>query len=294
MADDAPVVNEEVDAGTTDAAPTPAETTPEVAETPVQRDNGELILQPDTEDKEEEAPAESEPVEETQEEEQPQDTEPLSPKSQNRFQQLANERNEAQAEAARVRAQLEQYRVREAQVAREQELSNEVNPETGEYYTPTEIERLAFQQSKEQQAQSVAEQRYELEVQDVQFQLRDEATRALTDFPMFDEDSPDYDEELAASADELLGANIVVETDQQGKPTGRIIGSNVSPYKIYQTVAKAAEKSRVAGQIKGQQATERMLASVDGTGSSQKGETSFEKLSTAEMAARLRKAGHDV
>lgn len=290
MADDAPVVNEEVDAGTTDTGSTPAENTPEVAETPVQRNNGELILQPDTEDKEEEAAPDAEPpVDETKEEEQPQDTEPLSPKSQNRFQQLANERNEALAEAQRVRQQLEQYRVREAQVAREQELSNEVNPETGEYYTPTEIERLAFQQSKEQQAQSVAEQRYELEVQDVQFQLRDEATRALTDFPMFDEQSPDYDPELAASADELLGANIVQE---QG--TGRIIGSNVSPYKIYQTVAKAAEKSRVAGQIKGQQATERMLASVDGTGSSQKGETSFEKLSTAEMAARLRKAGHDV
>lgn len=287
MADDAPQSsNEEVDAGTTVADSTPVENTPEVADsTPVQKDNGELIRPVET-DSEEAAPADTETTDETPaEEEQPQDIEPpqeVSPKSENRFQQLANERNQ-------LRQELEQYRAREAQLAQEQELLNEVNPDTGEYYTPQEVERIAFQQSRQQQAQDVATQRYELEVQDVQFQLRDEATRALSDFPMFDENSKEYDPELAAAADELLGANLVME-----EGTGRIIGSNVSPHKIYQTVAKAAEKSRVAGQLKGQQATERMLAQADSTGSSQKGDTAFENLTVDEMAARLRRAGHDV
>lgn len=292
MADDAPVVNEPVDAGTTQTDSTPvAETTPEVADTPIQSDNGELNLKADTteqpaeEQGEEQAPAEQQP-EETQEE-QPQDTEQLAPKSQNRFQQLANERNE-------YKRQLEEYRAREARIAREQELTNEINPETGDYYTPQEIERLAFSQSKEQEAAQVAEQRYELEVQDVQLQLRDEANRALTDFPMFDETSKDYDPELAADADELLGSNLVMERDEQGRLTGRVIGSNVSPYKIYQTVYRAHEKAKAAGQINGQRATERMLSQVDGTSSNQKGDASFDKLSTAEMAERLRRAGHDV
>lgn len=291
---DESAVNEVVETSATDTDSAPVESPPEVAETPVQRDNGELILKPEPEATPDDEATDEAPdttsSEETKPEEQPEATddtpeppqEELAPKSQNRFQQLANENREMKAELDRLRRQ-------ETQIAAEQQLINEVNPETGEFYTPQEIERIAFQQSKQQQAQDVATQRYELEVQEVQSQLRDEATRALSDFPMFDETSKEYDEELAAEVDELLGANLVLE-----EGTNRIIGSRVSPYKIYQSHVRAAEKARQQGQINGQKATERMLASVDGTGSNQKGEASFDKLSTAEMAARLRKAGRDV
>lgn len=290
--DESTAVNEVVDAGTTDAGSAPAENTPEVAEdsSSVQKDNGELIrpVDKDTEpadDKATDTAAADETTDTETDTEQPQAEEPtedLAPKSQNRFQQLANENRE-------MRMELERLRQQEAQLATEQELLNEVNPETGEYYTPQEIERLAFAQSREQQAQEVATQRYELEVKDVQFQLRDEATRALTDFPMFDETSKDYDPALSAKVDTLLGANLVTE-----EGTGRIIGSRISPYELYQTVYEAQQAGRTAGQINGQRATEKMLASVDGTGSSQQGDTAFEKLSVAEMAAKLRRSGHDV
>lgn len=279
-------VNTPVDAGTTTTDSAPVTTTPEVAEAPsVQKDNGELIRPADTEPASEQATDEATTDETTETEaEQPQTTEQeeLAPKSQNRFQQLANENRE-------MRMELERLRQQEAHIANEQALLNEVNPETGDYYTPQEVERLAFAQSREQQAQQVAEQRYELEVQDVQLQLRDEATRALSDFPMFDETSKEYDAELASEVDEILGANLVIE---QG--TGRIIGSRVSPYKIYQSHVKAAERARTQGQLNGQRATEKMLASVDGAGSSQQGDVSFEKMNLAEQAAWLRRNGHDV
>lgn len=298
--DDNQAVNEVVDTGTTDTDSAPVESTPVADETPIQKDNGELNLKADTSDKpveeqgEEQAP--TEPEQDTKPEAQqeaPSDTEEtdseeqLAPKSQNRFQQLANENREMKAELERLRRQ-------EVQLATEQQLVNEINPDTGEYYTPQEIERITFAQSREQQAQDIASQRYELEVQDVQFQLRDEATRALTDFPMFDETSKDYDPVQAAKVDALLGKNLVWETDAEGKQTGRVIGSQVSPYELYQTVHDAVQSGKTAGQVNGQRATEKMLAQVDGTGSNQKGEGSFDKLSTAEMAERLRRAGHDV
>jgi hypothetical protein len=286
MADDASQPsNEPVDSGTTSTDSAPVETTtPPADSSPVQRDNGELIYPKATE--EETSDDKPETSEETEPAEQ-QDSEQLAPKSQNRFQTLANENRE-------LKEQLETLRRQESQLATEQELLNEINPETGQYYTPQEIERLSFAQSREQQAEQVASERYELEVQTVQSTLRNEASQALQDFPMFDETSKQYNPELAKQVDDLLGENLVFETDSEGNSTGRIIGSSLSPYKLYQTVAQAAQLSKQAGQLEGQKATERMLASVDGTGSNQQGDVDFSKLSVSDMAARLRRAGHDV
>lgn len=198
--------------------------------------------------------------------------------------------------------ELNQVKAREAQVAAEQELLGEVNPDTGEYFTPAEAERVARQQTLEQQQNEIAQERYSMEVQQNQRTIAGEVQQALTDFPIFNDASPEYDSETSARVERLLESNLIRDPNtpeidpSTGQPTGKgqIIGSNVSPYELLQTVADSARSYAAKGQVQGQKATEKMLASADNTGSSQQGEPSFNKLSVAEMAAKLRAKGHDV
>lgn len=99
---------------------------------------------------------------------------------------------------------------------------------------------------------------YNERVSDAQLTLSSEAERVLNDFPMFNPDNESYDKELAESAAELLEGNLIVDTNTQ-----QIIGSNVSPYSLYKTLARASGISTVKGQLKGQADTEKQLASVD-------------------------------
>lgn len=205
----------------------------------------------ETEGSEEVAPSDTE---ETNPEPQPQgEQKPLAPKSENRFQKLANENRE-------LKERLERLQTQESQVATEQELLNEVNPETGDYYTPMEAERIARQQALEAQAQSTAQERYQLEVMNNQMTIRSEAEKALTDFPMFDQQSPNYKPELAAQADQLLGQSLIFNEQ------GVLVGSNLSPYQIYKTVADAAQANSAQARAEAQKATEKMLANADSPG----------------------------
>lgn len=79
---------------------------------------------------------------------------------------------------------------------------------------------------------------------------------------MFDEASPEYNAEIAAEVDEILGQNLIIDPQ-----TNTILGSNVSPYKLYQTVAKAYSNAATQAQIKGQKATEQMLMQADNVSS---------------------------
>jgi vacuolar-type H+-ATPase subunit I/STV1 len=203
-----------------------------------------------TDDEAEEADETDEPAEaeETEAQEQPQDGEkPLSPKAENRFQQLANERNQ-------LKAELEALRAREAQFAQEQNLINEVNPETGEYYTPQEIERIAWQQSREQQAQQVAQERYNLEVQQNQQTIDSELARAYQEFPELD---PSSNSPLALQATERVVKALVRSED------GTVVGAYDSPYEILKTIAEATKANAAQYEAKAQKATEKMLANVD-------------------------------
>lgn len=189
--------------------------------------------------------------------------EKLAPKSENRFQKLANENKE-------LKAQLDRLKLQETQLASEQELLNEVNPETGDYYTPQEIERLAFAQSREQQAQKVAQERYELEVQQNQELIANESTKALEDFPIFNDKSPDFNPGLSAQLNQLIDQTLIrdpntPEIGPDGQPTGkgRIIGANLSPYQLAKTIADATTANSAKIQAEAQKATEKMLANAD-------------------------------
>lgn len=255
MSKDNQAVNDQVVADTTAADSAAAENLEsEVAEEDVDTsgydEEGDLTPRPETETETEADKTESE-SDETETETQPQQGDkPLSPKAENRFQQLANDNKD-------LRLQLEELRVREAQFANEQELVNEVNPETGEYYTPQEIERIAWQQSRQTQAQQVAEQRQALEIRQTQQTITTEAQTAIKEFPIFDENSPEYNPALAQLADQRLARAIVVDEN------GQVIRANDSVYEILKTIADASKANAAQYEAKAQRATEKMLANAD-------------------------------
>lgn len=216
--------------------------------------------------------------------EKPQDTDkPLSPKAQNRFQQLANERNEALAEAERVKRELEELQSRKTQVVTEQDLLNETNPETGQLYTPAEAERAARAVALDSQKSRLEEQVSEQEIRQNQLTLANEALQITTEMPIFrqfnTDGSPngDYVPELAEQYNELLSENLLykytdgetytaktlAENGINPETQATLVGSTVSPYKLAKLAAAAYSASALPNQIKGQKATEKMLAAAD-------------------------------
>lgn len=183
---------------------------------------------------------------------------PLAPKSENRFQKLANENRE-------LKERLDALSAKEAQVASEQELLGEVNPETGDYYTISEAERAARIQANEQIQSQLAQQRYDLEVQQNQITIANEANQALSEFPELDSSSDKYDAEIAQEYDAALRQALILDEN-----TGQPIGAYMSPYQLAKSIAgpaqRAAAKAEAIGQANAQKATEKMLANVDNGG----------------------------
>jgi hypothetical protein len=246
MSQDETAVNTEVESQestVTESAPVETKT-PEVADPlldVLKSDEDSPIVEP-TSQKEAEAETEEKAddtaSEDEAEQEQPQGEEkPLNPKSENRFQKLANENRELKEYVERLHAE-----VYKPQTAEELE---------AEGLSPELAEVRALKQQLEVQA-------YNNQVVQAQTELSEDSGRVLQDFPIFDPDSPDYQEDLAVEAAKSLERVLVKDPN-----TGQIIGSHLSPYQIYKPIADAYQKSSLKGQIAGQKATEKMLASVD-------------------------------
>lgn len=274
--EDASAVNDSAvqDTAAADSAPVEEKQLEVVSEGPALEPND--IREPVAEDTAEDVAddtAEPEAVEEPQE---PQDEQPLAPKSENRFQKLANENRELKAQLA----------AREAQIAQEQELLNEINPETGDYYTPAEAERIARAEALQKQQQSLAQERTQLEVQQNVAQIATEAEQAaaVPMFREFNEDgtkNPDYVPQLAADYDSLLADNLLFQAQDGNVYTAatllangvdlqtqaQLVGSYNSPLKLATIVANAYKASAVPNQLKGQKATEKMLSAADNVSS---------------------------
>jgi len=150
---------------------------------------------------------------------------------------LVSQRNALRDEVAKANAQV-------YQPATEDELVNE-----GMTATDAKVEALRQELQVRDFNEKVAE---------AQLTIESESQRVLTDFPAFNPDSADYDKDLANEAADLLKANLIFDQN-----TGQVIGSNVSPYQLYKTLARASTASAVRGQIKGQKDTEKMLANAD-------------------------------
>lgn len=209
-------------------------------------------------------PAE-EPEETPEERQEPKDEDPsaewekLNGKSQDRFRQMANSNRELQR-------QLQEVQARQAQFATEQQLLDQVNPETGDYYTPEEVARIgAFQRLQAQQDQ-LKQEEYETQVRMSQNQLLEDGERALREFPQFDANSKDFDPELSKLVEPVLQANAITDPN-----TGEVVGMRVSPYQLLKTyhdaLSRNSQKEQTIGRAEAQRATEKMLANVDHAGS---------------------------
>ena len=77
---------------------------------------------------------------------------------------------------------------------------------------------------------------------------------------MFNPDSKEYRKDIADEASALMSDSLIRDEN-----TGAIIGSNISPYRLYKTLAASHNVSAQEGQLKGQQDTEKMLARADDT-----------------------------
>jgi hypothetical protein len=275
MSKDDTAVNTQVDADTTPTESAPVKETSEVVgevdTTEIEDSFDELggfdeeeDDEAEKEDEEKEQPPKK-PVEEKKPEDQPLsgaekrnqqlDSEIASEKERLGIDPSVEIRNKV--ELRNALRELKQVEIREAQIANEQELLGQVNPETGEYYTVAEAERAARQQALATQQESVANEKYELQVQQNQQTILSEVQRALTDFPMFDAESPKYNPALAARADAMLGANLIKEE------SGRYIGSNISPYELYKLIDDSVREATARGEAEGQKATQQMLANAD-------------------------------
>lgn len=149
-------------------------------------------------------------------------------------------------------------------VAKRNALKDEVSKTNEEVYQPATEEDLvnegmsATDAKVEALRQRIEVKDYNDRVADAQLTIESEAQRVITDFPTFNPESKEYDSELAVEAAELLQQNLITDPN-----TGQVIGSNVSPYQLYKTLARASGISGAKGQLKGQKDTEKMLANAD-------------------------------
>src|SRR3990167_1914790 len=176
------------------------------------------------------------------------------------------EKPQGQAEERKVQLNTEIRNL----VAQRNAIRDEVTKQNAETYQPATEEELTEQGMTDLEAKVEAMRqqndmdKYNSQVADAQLTLSSESEQVLRDFPMFDSGRDSYDEELSTEAAELLQANLITDPN-----SGQIIGSNVLPYQLYKTLAKASGISATKGQMKGQAATEQMLANADaGAGAS--------------------------
>lgn len=253
--DNTAVNNEVAEQVSTVAESAPAETnTPEVADDSLLKllSDDDSTPEPETDAPVEEEAKEAEPsdqADETTAEEKPLGEKPLAPKSENRFQKLANEKN--------------------AYAAENRELKEYIESINNKAYAPQSTEELVDEGLSEEMAE-VRQLKQQLELNDynsrvaeAQMSLGQESERIVTDYPMFDPDSPEFDAELAQDASDALRKALIIDPN-----TGQIIGSHLSPLQIYKPIAAAYEKAKRSGQVQGQKATEKMLANVDSPTSS--------------------------
>lgn len=285
MSKDDTAVNDEVVAGATATESAPVET----ENAAVDQDDGfekikDLPLlqsERETDSEAEQAPTDEPAAEETDSKPQEidqatakDDWDSLKGSSQERFQSMANERREAQRRIAELEAQ-------QTRIAEGQQLLNEVNPETGEYYTPQEIDQLNWQNSQQSALERNNQELYSLQVEQNQHSINDDIMSAVKNYPIVNPNSPEYNAEIGEEFGQLLNDSLVYALPDGQQATrstllanninpdtqATLVGSNVSAQKLAQFAAKsyagAKAQGEVVGQANAQRATEKMLANAD-------------------------------
>ena len=197
----------------------------------------------DTEESEDTEAEEAEVVQDTDGEEADATEEPKS-KAEQRKEQLNGEIRDLVSEKNQLKDEIEKLNTQVYQPQTAEELEEEG-------YSPEEARVRALEQKLELKD-------YNERVVSAQVGLAQEAQRIEREFPIFNPDSPEYDQDVASQAAELLQASLDYDPN-----TGQVIGSRSSPYKLYKTLAGAYQKSNVSGQVKGQKEAVRRMAKAD-------------------------------
>jgi hypothetical protein len=178
-------------------------------------------------------------------------------KRQDFIRNLVNERNELRKQVADLNSSIYEARTPE-------QLQQEINPDTNEYYTALEARVIA---SEEKQALRD----YNDQVADAQLSVQTDARNVIQDFPWADESSKDFNKELAPAVDEMLARNFIrdpntEQTDKDGNRipgTGQIVGTHLPTYQLYKLIDDAVKIGKTNGELQGQKATKKMMATAD-------------------------------
>lgn len=199
--------------------------------------------------------------------------------------ELVARRNEARA----YRQQLEQEQAQQYQetppetqgqsLPTLEQIMQTENPETGDFFTEFEAKAVLQNLQLQQQLVDIQQATYEAQVSASIDGMSSDANRVLKDFPEFDPLSDEYDSELDKDVNYFLQRMLIYDD------AGKIIGSEESIYQLYQSFHKARGKGAKRTVIND---------AGDFRGSGARVEKPFEKMSTKEMEAYLRRKGHDV
>ena len=202
----------------------------------------------------------------------PSTTEPEESQRKNaetRKQQLNNEIRDKVAERNALREEIaelnrQKYQLKNAEdLPTVEALMEQQNPETGDYYTRTEAKLARIEAERQLEKEERQMNEYVENIVDNRMRLKDEAEKALKDFPMFDEQSDAYNKELAEQVNQIAERLIIKDRN-----TGEIIGSHGSIYDVYAAFSNAASLAETNGKIAGRQAAVKMMNSTDVVGSS--------------------------
>ena len=251
-----------MDAQSTDVNQQVADTTIADSSTDENEDQDvELVLEDEStpsDDKGNEAEQETESQQddagdEDQQESGENETEGKPTKAEARKEQLNQEIRDLVATRNAIKQQVQQDNQGVYQPPSVDQLLDQVNPDTGEYYN-----RLEAQLESMKQNQALRD--YNDQVAESRLVITNEAQKAIRDFPIFDEESSDYNPTIAAQVDEIVGRALV--RDQN---TGQVIGSHIPLYQLYKTVYETNQLAATQGQVKAQKAQSAMLANSDST-----------------------------
>lgn len=267
MAEDATGVKDQVDVETTT---TEAPTVENNTDTGNSNDDefvlgftGEADTPTEEAPEEETQPEEAEEAPEVEESES-QEPEEKPNRAEERKQQLNSEIRDKVAERNALREEIAALSRKKFDLEQEQSLPDveslvgQINPETGDYYTRAEADSFRLNQRLDALERQQEFNAYVERVVDSRIQLSTEANQVVKDFPIFDPDSDQYNAELTAMADEIMQSSLIVD-----EKTGQVIGSRVSPYRVYSAIAKAKASGDVSGKTSGRKAALDMMNNAD-------------------------------
>ena len=151
-------------------------------------------------------------------------------------------------------------------VAQRNALRTDIEKINAEFYQPATVDELVAngmdpleaRVTASEQRQEVAD--YNNKVAEAQLTIESEAQRVLNEFPIFNPDSKEFSKDLSDEAADLFNDSLIRDEN-----TGQVIGSTLSPYKLYKALAASNNVSAQNGQLAGQKARDEMLARADTT-----------------------------